>query len=66
MEQIKISTKSAAGEGPATDVANQDDMEISREDVEEPNRTSTRAELQAGQLTEAELLSLSILKVSRF
>ena len=30
----------------------------------EPARTGTRAELQAGQLLEAELLSLSILKVS--
>jgi len=40
-------------------------MDISTEEVDDPNRTATCAELQAGQLSEAELLSLSILKVRR-
>lgn len=41
-------------------------MDITREVVDDPARTATRAELQDGQLSEAEILSLSILKASNF
>ena len=41
-------------------------MDISREEVVDPARTATRPELEAGRLSEAELVSLSILKVSSF
>ncbi|KAG0609788.1 hypothetical protein M758_7G014000 [Ceratodon purpureus] len=60
--QIKISTKASVGEGASRDIGNQEEMDITREEVDDPARTATRAELQAGQLSEAEFLSLSILK----
>jgi hypothetical protein len=62
--QIKISTKASVGEGASRDVGTLEEMDISREEVDDPARTATRAELQAGQLSEAEILSLSIVKVS--
>ncbi|XP_024375226.1 U11/U12 small nuclear ribonucleoprotein 65 kDa protein [Physcomitrium patens] len=60
--QIKISTKTSASEGPSRDISFQDEMDVPRTKVDDSSKRASRAELQGGQMSEAEMLALPILK----
>lgn len=63
--QIKITPKSSAGEG-ATEKNSQEVLDTFTEELEDSNKTATRAELEAGKVARTEFLSLSVFKVRCF
>lgn len=61
-KQIKISPKVSIGEGTSSDKSGQVELDAQK-GVEDPNRTATKEELRAGQLSAMEILTLPMFKV---